>query len=127
MADYSPVNSDGFSVSLNAGGAITGGRLVKMSADDTVVQTTGTSDRAIGVAAFDASSGQRVSVILLPGYLHEVPITSAAVLTNGGGVTADSNGMVNTAALGGAPVIGVCVRGGTGNTSGTVKARFIGL
>lgn len=130
MADYTPVNGDGFAITLTAGGTITARALVKMSADDTVVVTAATTDRPIGVAASDAVSGQRVSVIMLPGYVHELPITSAAVLVAGNAVSADAAGrctvgtLATLAAAG--TLVGICTRGGTGNAGGTAYARVMG-
>jgi len=132
MPDYSPINSDGGLVTLTAGGTgLTGGQLVKMSADDTVIPTAATADRAVGVAAHDVGVGGRVSVWLLPGYIHELPPTSAVAVAAGNAVVADANGRINTATLATAAaagtLIGICVRGATGNAGGTAKARFLGV
>ena len=130
MADYVPVNSDNTAITLTAGAIVTGGRCVKMSADDTVIHTVTTNDRAIGVTAHDAPSGGRVTVYLLPGFLHELllepgstgPAAGASVVcsTTPGAVFSTTLASVTSGTL-----LGICVRS-TVNSAGT-KVRVLGL
>jgi len=130
MGDYTPVAADVQAITLTAGAAITGRQLVKLSADDTVIPTAAPGDRAIGAAAKDTVTGERVTVFLIPGNLHEIAITSAGVLAAGNAVQADAAGrctvgtLATLAAAG--TLLGYCVRGGTGNAGGTVFARVLG-
>jgi hypothetical protein len=124
MADYSPINGDGFAITLTAGAAITARQLVKVSADDTVIPTSAAADLPVGVAAHDAGTGQRVTVILLPGYLHELPVVNTVAITAGAVVNAAAGGRVDIAA---GTNVGTCVRGATGNAGGTAYARVIGV
>lgn len=133
MSDYTPVNSDSGAVTLTAGAVITGGLLVTTSgADDTVVHTTSTANRAIGVAASDAPSGGRVTVYLLPGFIHEVPAENGVTPTNGLGVICSTTpGRVTSTTMSstlsnGAVIIGMFTRSTTGSTAATVRCRFLG-
>lgn len=134
MPDYTPVNADNAAITLTAGQVITGGLLVKMgNSDDTVVHTTSpTADRPIGVAAHDAPSGGRVSIWLLPGFVHELPAENGVTPTTGAGVTCSTTpGRVNTTTLAttsNAPlIIGTFVRCTTGSTAATVRSRVLGF
>ena len=130
MADYTPVNADNAAITLTAGAIVTGGRCVKMSADDTVIHTVATTDRTIGVTAHDAPSGGRVTVYLLPGFLHELLLEPGAVTPAAGAgiVCSTTPGSVNTTtltAIAANTAIGICVRS-TVNSAGT-KVRVLGL
>lgn len=57
MAGYNALN-----LGFTAGGAITAGNLVKISADNTVVQGTAAATSIVGVAYNDAASGGLVTV-----------------------------------------------------------------
>jgi len=129
MGDYTPPNSDSGPISLTASATITGGQLVTVSGAQTVAPST-TGDHSIGVAAFDAVNGGRVAVWPLDGYQHEVLIQNAAVIAAGAPIIAGTTGFVNTGALAtvaaAGTLLGICVKGGTGDGT-TVKARFIGV
>lgn len=142
MADYTPVNSDNFAVTQVASGAIVGGQLVSGTGSDGQVKAAVAGDRAIGVAAHDAPSGQPVTVIVLPGQYHELVIKNGVTISAGAAVIVGSSGggsnagFADTAALATAAaagtLIGICVRGGVGNTSNflsvlstSVKARVL--
>lgn len=65
MADYTPVALPGQSYTFNAGGTITGGDLVEISAASTVIKTvTLASLLYIGVANHDAVNGGKVTITL---------------------------------------------------------------
>lgn len=93
MADYSPVYLPGAAISLTASATITGGQTVMVSGSGTVAPaTTAGAGKHVGVAAFDAASGARVTVFGF-GTVHET--------TNAGGVTAgDQVGSVDTGKIG---------------------------
>lgn len=61
MGDYTPHYEDG-PWSSTASAAITGGQLLMVTGDNTVGPTTGAVANAIGVAAMDVASGDRVTI-----------------------------------------------------------------
>lgn len=134
MSDYTPVNTDMAAITLTVGAtAVVGGQLVDTGATDgTVIPALGVK-RPIGVAAFDAATGQRVTVYCLPGMVHEVLVKSGSTLVVGSPVmpgttagTIDTGTLATLAAAG--TLIGVCIKGSGGAGDGTtVKARFIGV
>jgi hypothetical protein len=79
MADYLPVYREGDAITLSASATITGGTVVEVSGSGTVGPAGAGSLKVVGVAAFDAASGARVTVYGR-GMVHEV--------VNSGGVTA---------------------------------------
>jgi hypothetical protein len=132
MGDYTPVSGDDPEpFTLTAGGTIGGGALVSISAgaNDTVVQST-TGDHSIGVAGFDAVSGQRVLIYPLPGVIHEIVVqTAGSAPAAGDPISAGTTGTVvksatsmATAAAAGI-LLGICVRGAAAGA----KCRFIGI
>lgn len=62
MPDYVPVFKPGEDLTLTAGAAITGGRLVAVSGASTVTETSGATAAWIGVATVDTASGAKVAV-----------------------------------------------------------------
>lgn len=134
MSDYTPVSSDQAAFTATVGAtAVVGGQLVDTGASDlTVIPALGVK-RPVGVAAFDAAAGQRVTVYVIPGMLHEVLVKSGSTLVVGSPVmpgttagTIDTGTLATLAAAG--TLIGICVKGSGGAGDGTtVKARFIGV
>jgi hypothetical protein len=134
MSDYTPVTSDMSAFSATVGAtAVTGGQLVDTgAADGTVIPALGVK-RPVGVAAHDAATGQRVTVYVLPGMIHEVLVKSGSTLAIGNPVipgtaagTIDTGTLATVAAAG--TLIGVCIKGSGGAGDGTtIKARFVGL
>jgi Uncharacterized conserved protein (DUF2190) len=107
MADYAPVYGRPQSVTFLAGGSITAGRLVVVSAADTVVEA-GVNGAPIGVAGHDAASGAKVTVLMGSGVVHE---TNAAVAFPAAGVpvyAGATGGATPTAGTG--PIIGYALR-----------------
>jgi hypothetical protein len=145
MPDYTPVNTDNAAITLTAGAILTGGLLVCSSgADDTVVHTTSSTQgrRVLGVTAHDAPSGGRVTIYLMPGYLHALPAENGVTMTDGDLVVASTTpGRITSVPVwsttgvtsGGAFVpatqqaIGTVVRATTGSTAATVVSRFLGI
>jgi hypothetical protein len=65
VADYTPVALPGQTYTFTAGGALTGGDLVEVTAANTVSKITTNLSRAfIGVAGQDTSTGGKVTVTL---------------------------------------------------------------
>jgi hypothetical protein len=99
-----PLFRPGSDVTCLTTGAVTGKRLVGVSA--TVDATTGlikvahagAGVRALGVAAYDAASGARVPVIAGPGTI--VHVTSGAAITAGAQVEVGTTGRAITLASG---------------------------
>lgn len=85
----------GDSVTFTAGGAITDGQLVTVSADRTVIAATAANGaKAIGSAATDAASGAEV-LVLLGGVQR---LIAASDITAGALVVAADGGMIAAAA-----------------------------
>jgi hypothetical protein len=93
----------GMTRAYTAGAAIRANRLVKFSADYTVVEATASSDLIIGVSDNVAvSSGDRVDVFKD----GVVPVVLGGAVTRGQPVTSDANG----AGVQGAPGAGINIR-----------------
>lgn len=108
MADYSPVNPCGtqpFTCKVGAS-AVTGGKIVMVGADGTVIHATAAAKAAaIGVAAHDAAAGAQLSVWPLHGPVHRVSCPSGATfahaITSGdAGIAVDVASVGTDAALG---------------------------
>ena len=133
MADYSPVETGGSSpFPMTAAAAITGGQLLDASTAGTVVPAAGTL-HPIGVAAHDAPNGGRVTVWPISGVHHELVIENSAAVAVGGPITASASaagriksGTLATLAAAGM-LLGVATTSGTGDSGGTVRARFVGV
>lgn len=129
MSDYTPVNSDLASWTSTASATITGGQLCTASGNGTVAPST-TGDHSVGVAAHDAASGQRVTLYILGGQIHELTIQGSVVIAAGNDIIAGTTGTINKGTLGtdaaAGTLLGICLVGGTGG-SGSGKARFIGV
>lgn len=98
MADYIPVYVPGTAYSVTASATITGGQLVEVSGSGTVGPAAADSLKVVGVAAFDAPSGARVT-IYSPNMVHEV--------TNGSGSTINAGDLLSAAATGGIKALAV--------------------
>lgn len=62
MADYLPLFKPGEAIHYAASAAITGGQLVEVTGTGTVGPAAAGSIKVVGVAAFDAASGERVTI-----------------------------------------------------------------
>lgn len=120
MSDYTPVN-EADRITLTASAAITGGQLLVVSGVNTVAPA-GAAGSVIGVAGYDAASGQRVTV-LEKDMIHET--VSTAGVTAGDTLISGTGGTVETA--GETPpaitVIGVALT----TAAALGKARWKGL
>lgn len=79
-------------VTLTAGGTIAQYKFVKLSADNTVIQCDGVTDKPIGVAQAAASSGDAVEVC----YEGITKVQGDADLTAGGSVGTSADGQAAT-------------------------------
>lgn len=104
MADHLPKFKTGPSVTFTAGAAITGGQVVEVSGDRTVIVGTAASTKAIGTAAHDAASGAEV-VVHLSGPVDTA--TSAAAIAAGAEVESAAVGKIQTATTG--KVLGIAL------------------
>lgn len=62
MAEYLPLYEEGDSITRTASAAITGGQLVRVSGSGTVAPTSAASADWVGVAGFDAGTGEPVTI-----------------------------------------------------------------
>lgn len=62
MADYVPKFTPGQAITSQASAAITGGQLVAVSGSGTVAPTAAATVAWVGVAAFDAANGEKVTI-----------------------------------------------------------------
>jgi hypothetical protein len=94
MAEYLPVKNPGQALPLAASATITAGQLVAVSGVSTVAAAGANSANWLGVAAFDAASGDVVTV--LSGGVQELVTTGT--VTAGDLVVAAAAGTVSTLA-----------------------------
>ncbi|BEL07836.1 hypothetical protein Q0Z83_060270 [Actinoplanes sichuanensis] len=98
MADYQPIVTGGAKPwTATTSGAVTGGRVLVESGSGTVAQAGADAADAVGVAAFDAASGAKVTVWPLDGVVHELEASGA--ITSGAGIATDANGQVKTGVI----------------------------
>jgi hypothetical protein len=99
MADYLPRYNPGQAITQTASAAITGGRLVAVSATGTVATAAADSGIVVGVAATDvAASGDKFLVFpLRGGGVHK--LVASGGITAGAGVVSDTGGKVKTATV----------------------------
>ena len=106
-----PFKESGSAVTAKATAAVTGKRFVKISGDRTggpslstdvenvyQVAPAAAGDRAIGVAGWDAATGELVKIYTKPGII--VPVTAGAALTAGQEVQSDATGQAIVLAAG---------------------------
>ena len=102
MAEYLPLHDDGDSFTRSASAAITGGQLVGVSGSGTVAPTTAAQASWLGVAAFDANSGDNVTIFA--GGVQRV--TASGAVTAGDLLVAAASGQVSTLAAVTTPTAG---------------------
>lgn len=122
MAEYSPIFTNGTAPwTLQASGSVTGGRLVESTGNGTVANATAASTKVVGVAAFDATTGNKVDVWPLPGLTHRV--LGAGAIAAGDNLAAGAAGVVAPIAAGTfGQLIGVADRAAADATI----VRFVG-
>lgn len=94
MAEYLPVKNPGQALPVTASATITGGQLVAVSGVSTVAPAGANAANVVGVAAFDAASGELVTVF--GGGVQELVTTGT--VTAGDLVVAAASGTVSTLA-----------------------------
>lgn len=111
MAEYLPLHDEGDSFTRSASATITAGQLLRVSGSGTVAPVSAASADWIGVAAFDASSGDNVTV-----YAGGVQrLTASGTVTAGDIVVGAAAGAVVTnAAPGAGQQVGVALTTATG-------------
>ena len=93
MADYLPLYLPGKAIPGTTSAAVTGGQAVRVSGSSTFAPATQASHLIVGVAAFDAASGDRVT-IFGRGTVHR--LTAAGAITAGDVVEGAAAGAVAT-------------------------------
>lgn len=129
MADYLPLYKPGQTITRSASAAITGGQVVAVSGSGTVAPAGANALNWIGVAAFDAASGDNVTIHA--GGVQR-PITSGTV-TAGDLVVCGAAGVVSTLAAVSTPtaadvtnsraIVGVALS--TATTGLPVEVQFV--
>lgn len=92
MADYLPLYKPGETITATTSAAVTGGQLLIVSGNGTVAASSAATHTYLGVAAFDAASGARVTI-------HKGGIqrcTASGAITAGDRVMAAAAGAVAT-------------------------------
>lgn len=102
MADYLPKHTPGAAVSMTASAAVTGGRLVEVSGNNTIANAAADAPDVVGVAGFDGVSGDRITVYLRPTGIHR--LVAAGAIAAGAKVTAATAGKVQTIGSGVNPI-----------------------
>jgi len=102
MAEYLPIRTPGDALVSTASATITGGKLVAVSGNGTVATAGANALNWVGVAAFDAVSGDTVTVYA--GGVQE--LTAAGAITAGDLVVAAASGNVATLAAVTTPTAG---------------------
>ncbi|WP_188188046.1 capsid cement protein [Nonomuraea sp. SYSU D8015] len=125
MADYTPVYYGGAEpFAMTASAAITGGQVVHASGVGTVAPTAGASGSVVGVAAFDAASGTRVTVWPISGVMHET--TTPAGVTAGAALASAASGGVDSGTLGTLAAAGHLIGTAVSTATAGNKCRWIG-
>lgn len=107
MADYLPKFTPGQAVTFTASAEVTGGQAVEITGARSVGPAAAASTKYIGVAAFTAAAGQKVTVHL-PGQVQRLKAVGA--ITAGATV---QTGAAGTVASGAAAPIGVALTAAT--------------
>lgn len=114
MAEFVPIHKPGQSWTSTASADITAGQALVVSGQDTVAPSAAANAAFVGVAAFDAKSGEKVTVLSGGGVY---PLTSTGTVGDGDPLTTAAGGAV--AAAGASPdvgtVIGVALADATSN------------
>lgn len=102
MAEYLPIRKPGQALVASASGTITGGQMVAVSGSGTVAVAGATALNWLGVAAFDAVSGDLVTI-----YDDGVQeVTASGSVTAGDLVVCAASGQVSTLAAVTTPTAG---------------------
>jgi hypothetical protein len=102
MADYLPKFKPGAAVTFGTTADVTGGRLVDASTARNVAPAAADSAKVIGVAGFDAVSGEKVTVYCRPTGVHQL-VASGAIAV-GAQVISATGGKIATVGAGSNPI-----------------------
>lgn len=94
MVDYLPKFKPGQAVTFKASADVTGGRLVAVTGDRAVAPAGADSAAVIGVAGFDAKTGEDVTVFTRAGGVHG--LTASGAIAAGAKVSSDAAGKIQT-------------------------------
>lgn len=94
MADYLPKFKPGQAVTFTASADVTGGRLVAVTGNRTVGPAGADSAAVVGVAGFDALSGERVTVFTRAGGVQQ--LVASGAIAAGVKVSAAATGKIQT-------------------------------
>ena len=98
MADYLPKFKPGAAVTFTASADVVGGRLVALTGNRTVGPAGADAATVLGVAGFDALSGESVTVYLRPTGVH--PLVASGAIVAGAKVISAAAGKVATVGAG---------------------------
>lgn len=94
MTEFVPIHKPGQRWTSTASDDITGGQALVVSGQDTVAPSAAANAAYVGVAAFDAKSGEKVTV-LSGGGVYE--LTSTGTVGDGDSLTTAASGAVTAA------------------------------
>lgn len=94
MADYLPKFKPGQAVTFTASADVTGGRLVAVTGVRTVGPAAADSGAVAGVAAFDAKTGESVTVYTRAGGVH--PLVASGAIAAAAKVSSAAAGKIQT-------------------------------
>lgn len=97
MSDYVPLYLPGQAITSTTSGSVTGGQPVYVSGSGTVANSGAAANIPVGVAAFDAASGEKVT-FFGRGTVHR--LTASGTVTAGDTVEAAAAGAVATHTVG---------------------------
>lgn len=117
MADYIPLYDGAVPATHTTSAAVTGGTLLSVSGDGTVATMAAAGASCVGVAAFDAASGARVTVFRSGIQL----LTAGGSITAGNTLEATTGGQVvaHTNGTNDCNIVGVALN--TVSSTGTVR------
>ena len=126
MADYIPSFKPGASVTFPASDDVIGGRLVDVTGDRTVAHAAAGSAKVAGVAGFDTTEGDRLTVFTRAAGVHG--LTAGGNITAGAAISAGADGKAVAATAGdaetpGTPIIGIALAAAA--TDDVVDVLFI--
>lgn len=112
MSDYTPVFTPGDAVPFTASAAVTGGQLVEATTAGNVGPAGATSVKVIGVAAFDAAIGARVTVHIGK-VVHEAVASGTVAVGDNLAAAAAGQVVTNNAQTNPATFVGVAITAAT--------------
>lgn len=115
MADYLPIYKPGQAITLQASATITGKQVLEVTGSGTVGPAGAASTKSVGVAAYDAVSGDKVTI-----YTGGVQVLTASGTVTAGDVV--QCGAAGTAASGTTAPIGVALT--TATTGNDVRVQL---